>query len=509
MDVDVAIVGAGPVGLMLACELGLAGISAVVLERDARQQEQPKANGLVGQIARAVTLRGLLDAAPDLRPFATPQFNFGPLALNLGLLGDGPLHILPVPQHRLASLLAAKAAELGADIRTGHAVLGLDEGPDRVALRIAGPDGDHVLPAGYVVGCDGAHSLVRKHAGIGFPGITSDHISRMARVILPPEAVSVVDGGVEIAGAGRFQTFVPNVLAAGAFSIAPASALEPTANANLYIVNTREPRGDHDADDELTLGGLQASLRRVIGAELPISGAQWLRSTVGNSRQATAYRSGRLFLAGDAAHIFSAGGSALNAGMLDALNLGWKLAAQIQGWAAPGLLDTYQDERHPAGERTMLQTRAQAALSGTDENTAALRQLLGELLKYPEPLRHLADAMEGRDVRHGVDGPASLLVGRWAPDVLSGDSPRALMRTGRGALLDFTPDGALAAAAVPWRGRVDAGIQAGEPPVIKGAGAGLLIRPDGYIAWAGDTGADGAMSALHEALAMWFGPAGK
>ena len=506
MDVDVAIVGAGPVGLLLACELGLAGVHAVVLERDARPQEQPKANGLVGQIARAITLRGLLDEAPELRSVATPQFNFGPLPPNFGILGESPLHILPVPQHRLTALLAAKAAERGTDIRNRHEVLGIQEAPDNITLRIAGPEGGYALTAAYVVGCDGAHSMVRKHAGIGFPGITSDYISRMARVILPASALSECRGEVDIAGAGRFRAFVPNILAAGAFNIAPAAALDPTADPNLYIVTTRERRRDSDAHDdgELTLGGLQASLRRVIGAELPIDDALWLGTTVGNSRQATAYRSGRLFLAGDAAHIFSAGGSALNTGMLDALNLGWKLAAQVQGRAAPGLLDSYEAERAAAGRRTLLQTRAQAALSGTDENTEALRQLLGELLRFPEPLRLVADAMEGRDVRHGGTSAASPLRGRWAPDVLAGDSLGAIMRTGRGTLLDFTPECALSVTAEPWQGRVDAIRREGRP-AIKGAGAGLLIRPDGYIAWAGDAGA--SPSGLYEALDTWFGAA--
>jgi 2-polyprenyl-6-methoxyphenol hydroxylase-like FAD-dependent oxidoreductase len=489
---------------MLACELGLAGVRAVVLERDVRPQEQPKANGLVGQIARAITLRGFLDEAPELRPLATPRFNFGPLALDLGILGESPLHILPVPQHRLAALLAAKAAERGADIRTGHEVLGIDEAPDQVTLRTSGPEGAHALTARYVVGCDGAHSMVRKHAGIGFPGVTSDYISRMARVILPASAVSAVNGGLDVAGAGRFQAFAPNLLPAGAFSIAPAAALDPAADPNLYIISTRERRGDADADDDgdLTLGGLQASLRRVIGAELPIDEAPWLGTTVGNSRQATAYRSGRLFLAGDAAHIFSAGGSALNTGMLDALNLGWKLAGQVQGWAAPGLLDSYESERAAAGRRTLLQTRAQAALSGTDANTEALRQLLGELLRFPEPLRLVADAMEGRDVRHGGSPAASPLVGRWAPDVLAGDSLGGIMRAGRGTLLDFTPDSALSMAAEAWQGRVDIVRRTGGPG-ITGAGSGLLVRPDGYIAWAGDAGA--SSSGLREALATWFG----
>jgi hypothetical protein len=230
----------------------------------------------------------------------------------------------------------------------------------------------------------------------------------------------------------------------------------------------------------------------VLGADLPITGARWLRSTVANSRQAEAYRSGRVFLAGDAAHLFSAGGTALNAGLLDAVNLGWKLAAAARGTAPAGLLDTYHAERHPAGRRAILHTRAQAALSVSGENAEALREILADLLRHPGPLTHLAALMEGSDVTYGP-GP---LIGTWAPDTL--DEPAVThavkhLRNGRAMLMDSTDGGELTTTTDPWRQRLD---------VVRapGAGTSVLVRPDGYLAWAGDSPAG-----LPEALVKWMG----
>lgn len=472
MDSEVIIAGAGPTGLLLAYELGLAGVPALVLDKAEHPDQQPRANGLVGQITRMLACRGLVDR----EPIAVPGFPFGPLSLELHRLGTSPLHVLPVPQHALETLLHDAATGVGATVLRGHEVIGFDETDGGLLVRVQGPVGGYERGARYLVGCDGGRSFVRKHAGIGFPGVTSDDVSRMARVTMPPGDVTVAGGTLTVHGA-RLALLRPNRTATGSITVTPQSMLDPAADPDVYILATSEPRPPQ-LPDTLTLDELRASVHRVIGTELPITGARWLRSTVANSRQAETYRAGRVFLAGDAAHVFSAGGTALNAGLLDAVNLGWKLAAAVHCTAPVGLLDTYQSERHPAGSRAILHTRAQAALSAAGENTDALREVLAELLRHPGALAHLAAIMEGSEL------------GAWAPDVLPGKAVDNLMRSGRITLIDTTGDGDLAGLAGPVLDVVAA----------PGTGPSALVRPDGYIAWTADT-TDG----LHEALARWVG----
>jgi hypothetical protein len=277
----------------------------------------------------------------------------------------------------------------------------------------------------------------------------------------------------------------------------------------------------------MTLDELRESVRRVLGTDLPMSDPQWLTRTVGNSRQAERYRAGPVLLAGDAAHIFGAGGS-LNVGLLDAINLGWKLAAQVGGWAPDGLLDSYHAERHLAGQRAVLQTRAQKALSASGEYAEALRDLFGELMQLPEAARQVGSIMEGSDVRYEMPagrGRPHPLAGRFAPDLrLDGGATRVaeLVRPARGVLLDLTgsgtirPDGpvspaatasdALASAASPWRDRVN--VVAGRPVSEPPPAAAMLIRPDGYVAWAVGPDTGDLAGGLPEALRTWFGAPG-
>jgi hypothetical protein len=279
----------------------------------------------------------------------------------------------------------------------------------------------------------------------------------------------------------------------------------------------------------MTLDELRSSARRVLGADVPMSDPQWLTRTVGNSRQADRYRVGPVLLAGDAAHIFGAGGS-LNVGLLDAVNLGWKLAAQIAGWAPEGLLDSYHAERHLAGQRAILQTRAQRALSASGEYAAALRELFGELMQFSEPLRHVGMIMEGSDVRYPIpNGPPRPhpLAGRLTPDLRldtgSGVTRVAeLVRSARGVLLDLSGSGdvapggslagvrsansALVGAAAGWPDRVS--VTAARPLAPPAPAAAMLIRPDGYVAWAAGPDAADLAGGLPEALRTWFGEPG-
>jgi 2-polyprenyl-6-methoxyphenol hydroxylase-like FAD-dependent oxidoreductase len=530
----VVLVGGGPTGLMLAAELRLGGADPVVLERLPEISQIPKGNGLVGQIVPTLDYRGLTDRFRAEATFAgpVPQFPFGSVPLDFSRLGTSPLHIMAIPQRRLEQELDDWLRELGGSVRRGHEVLALslpgDDSP--VTVDVRGPDGDYQLRSRYVVGCDGAHSLVRKQAGIAFPGVTSPETSRIGRVLLP--TVEIMPGGetAEVPGVGRVRLMLTHQTPGGAYSLGPLTALDKTARPGMFIVYTREDdSAAAAADAPMTLDELRESFRRVLGADLPMSDPQLLTRIVGNSRQAERYRAGPVLLAGDAAHIFGAGGS-LNAGMLDAINLGWKLAAQVGGWAPDGLLDSYHAERHPAGQRAVLQTRAQRALSAGGEFAEALREVFSELMQQPDALRHVGSMMEGSDVRYEMPAGPGLphpLAGRFAPDLrLDGGATRVaeLVRPARGVLLDLTGSGAiadffvpggggaisgvltansaLARAASPWRDRVNVvvGTPVAEPPA-----AAMLIRPDGYVAWAVGPDADDVSGGLPEALRTWFG----
>ena len=531
---DVVIVGGGPTGLMLAAELRLGGADPVVLERLAEISQIPKGNGLIGQIVPTLDYRGLTDR---LRAEATftgpvPQFPFGSVPLDFSQLSPGPLHIMAIPQRRLEQVLDDWLRELGGGVRRGHEVLALSPPEDgsAVTVDVRGPDGDYQLRTRYVLGCDGAHSLVRKQAGIGFPGVTSSETSRIGRVFLP--TVKIAPGGetAEVPGAGRVRLTLTTQTPRGAYSLAPLASLDKTARPGMFIVYTREDDpswAPADPKAPMTLDELRESVRRVLGTDLPMSDPQWLTRTVGNSRQAERYRAGPVLLAGDAAHIFGAGGS-LNVGLLDAINLGWKLAAQVGGWAPDGLLDSYHAERHLAGQRAVLQTRAQKALSASGEYAESLRDLFGELMQLPDAVRHVGSIMEGSDVRYKMPagrGRPHPLAGRFAPDLqLDGGGTRVaeLVRPARGVLLDLTGSGAirpngpvsgaltasdaLASAASPWRDRVN--VVAGRPVSEPPPAAAMLIRPDGYVAWAVGPYPGDLAGGLPEALRTWFGAPG-
>jgi 2-polyprenyl-6-methoxyphenol hydroxylase-like FAD-dependent oxidoreductase len=391
---DVVIVGGGPVGLLLASELAERDLRVAVLERAPAPSPLPKANGIVGQSALELAERGFLDGT-GLRVVSPPRFQFGPLVLDLGIGPENPLHILPVPQRRLEELLERRAAAIGAQVHRGCEVTGFSQGETGVTVEFLAADGGRgSLAARYVAGCDGAHSFVRKQAGIGFPGFTSDEIARIARVTIASDQITRAGDDLAIAGVGRVAAMRTNPMPGGGFTIAPAAVLDPAAPGDLYLVSTHEPRGEAEASDSLPEDELRASLRRVLGADLPFTEAAAARSTVGNSRQADAYRDGRVFLAGDAAHIFNAGGSALNVGLQDAFDLARRLASVIRDGAPGSELDGYEAARRPAGERALQHTRAQAALGRRDEGSDALRQVLAAVIADPTAARSLAQLIE-------------------------------------------------------------------------------------------------------------------
>ncbi|RCG13599.1 FAD-dependent oxidoreductase [Streptomyces reniochalinae] len=503
---------------MLARELALQGASAVVLEKAPEPRTEPKANGLVGQIVELLHYRGLLDRFRPEAQFAgrVPAFTFGSVPLPLARLGDSPLQLLALPQPRLEALLTECAMERGVPIRRGCAVQGLAQDRDGVTVRLRGPVGEEHVRASYVVGCDGAHSTVRGLAGIEFPGTTKPDVTKIGHVTLPPEVVATDGNGLELPATG------PLPLGWHHTDRGRIGVMSTRPGVHIVTVTENDPAGA-DPAAPLTLEELRSGVARVLGEDVPMTEAHWLSRVVNQSRLAARYRAGRVLLAGDAAHLFPAGGSSLNVGMTDAVNLGWKLAAVLRD--GPGaLLDTYHDERYPAAERTLAQTEGQAVMMASSEEAAALRELFAELVSHDAALRHIAELIHGSDIRHGqygehradgqhgegADADAHPLVGRLVPD-LSFDAESGgpsgvaeLLAEGRPVLLDLAGRTAVAEAGSRWAKRV-------EPVAARCAGAApadaLLIRPDGWVAWApvpGET--DAAVRAgLTRALRFWFG----
>jgi len=512
MIADVVIAGAGPNGLMLACELTLAGVRPVVLERLPEPTALNRANGLVGQVVRMLDRRGLYEplAGQPGPPQPMPAFFFGAVPMDLRLLDDNPFYLLPVPQTHLERVLADRVAELGVEVRRGHELTGLSQHTETVTAEVTGPSGLYEISARYLVGADGAHSATRKLAGIEFPGAASDDIvCRLAEVAVPENFVDSATGGLNVPGHGHIPPMY-NRTERGVFAYARL------ASRTDMVFTLEWASGVVDADAPLTLDELHDSIYRVMGADVPLrppAGRGPHRSDrwIGvHTRLADRYRDGRVLLVGDAAHVhFVIGGPGLNLGLQDAVNLGWKLAAVIHGWAPAGLLDTYCAERRPVGERVAMHSQAQLALLAPGAEVTALRELFAELLRDQHTTAHIANLMAGADIRYdmGTESPHPL-VGRWAPDLLldTADGPvrlADLTTTARPLLLDLTGDASLARAADLWRDRVDT-VAASTKDT---SATGLLLRPDCYVAWATDASdpSPHEHESLRTALTTWFG----
>ncbi|MFD1538717.1 FAD-dependent monooxygenase [Nonomuraea guangzhouensis] len=508
-NADVIIVGAGPTGLMLAAELRLAGVRPLVLERQPQRRQTPKAGGLGGQILELLRYRGLRERfeAACTDPIPPPRFPFGGVHLDFTQLADPPLHALPLPQQLLERLLDERAGELDVDLRRGHEVTAVSQDDAAVTVDVRGPDGPYQVSARYLVGCDGARSRIRDQAGIGFPGTVYPEVNRLAQVTLPDTVTVLGNGGLDVPGFGTIHAGFTRT-DHGLFGIG-ASPTSPVVS--LYTIE--DETTEYDDDTPMTVAELQDSLRRVLGAHLPVAEAIRLSRFTFKARQAERYRHERILLAGDAAHLFPATGVAINAGMLDAVNLAWKLAADLLGHAPAGLLDTYHDERHLAGARTMLHTRAQVALRrGHDAAAEALREVFSELLTDEQPLRRMGALVAGSDIRYPMPGSDHHpLAGTFAPDLtLHTDqgmtSVADLLHPARPILLVLADRPDLRETAQDWRHRVDIHTAKTDD---RPADA-LLIRPDAHIAWAAtiDEPADTAAPSLREALSTWFGNPG-
>jgi rifampicin monooxygenase len=479
VDTEVIVVGAGPVGLMLAAELGLHGVDVLVLEALAEPSPHVKAFGLHARCTETMELRGLLprlEAEAAQSPMVAglpPALRTGiPLAHFAGIrtirLGDLPASrpgMLPISQPGVEAVLGARAAELGVVVRRGVTVTGLEQDADGVTVSTA--DGES-LRARYLVGCDGGRSSVRKLAGFAFPGSDPTITGRLAEVVVPDVLDDPGPGWHRCVG-GILQVLPGRVLAVE-FDGPPA-----------------------DRDEVLTTAEMEASVSRIVGRPVHIPDEPgWKARFTDNTRLASDYRIGRVLLAGDAAHVHSPfGGQGLNLGVQDAANLGWKLAAAVAGWAPDGLLDTYALERRPVAARVLHNTRAQVALMNPDATRTPLYEFFASLMDLDEVNRYLAEMVSGVGVHYdfGAEHP---LVGRFVPDLTldGGVRVRNLFAAGRPVLLDFAD---LRGEAAGWADRLD--VVTGR---VAGVADSLLVRPDGYVVWAGTSG-------LREALAASLG----
>lgn len=482
-DHAVVIAGGGPTGMMLAAELALSRVDVAVVERrESQDLAGSRSGGLHARTIEVLDQRGVADRfLSQGRVGQVAGFSFIPLDIS-----DFPTrhnYGLGLWQERFERILADWLGELPATIYRGREVTGFAQDDAGVDVELS--DG-RSLRAAYLVGCDGGRSLVRKVAGIDFPGWDASTSYLIAEVEVAEEPAWGVRRGEK--------------------GVNALGKLEDGKRARVVLVEPRVGRGD-----EPTLGDLREALIAVYGTDFGVRDPSWLSRFTDMARQAASYRDRRVLLAGDAAHVHApAGGQGLNIGVQDAVNLGWKLAQVVQGTSPDSLLDTYHAERHPVGARVLRLTMAQTALGRGDDRTEALRENVSELLQMDEPRKRYGAMMSGLDVRYDL-GEGHPLLGRRMPDLdlVTGGGPRrafSLLHDARPVLLDLGERGALDVA--PWADRVRrvearyAG--AWELPVLGAvpAPAAVLIRPDGYVAWVGD----GSDRGLRDALTRWFGP---
>jgi 3-(3-hydroxy-phenyl)propionate hydroxylase len=489
----VVIAGGGPTGLMLAGELALAGVDVVVIERRPNQElHGSRAGGLQSRTIEVLDQRGIAD-----RFLAEGQVaqvaGFGMIRLDISDFPTRHPYGLGLWQKHIERILAGWVAELNVPIHYGTEVTGFAQDDTGVDVELG--DGQRIR-AQYLVGCDGGRSLVRKQAGIDFPGwdpTTSAILAEVEMTEEPELGVRRTPSGTHALGKVEYD------VKDGAVVYRPGGTVGVMLTES--AIGTSEP----------TVRDLREGLVAVYGTDFGLHNVTWITRFTDVTRQAAAYRAGRVLLAGDAAHVHSPiGGQGLNIGVQDAVNLGWKLAQVVKGVSRDSLLDTYHAERHPVGARVLRNTMAQVALTRADDRTEALRDSVTELLRMDEPRRRFAAMMSGLDVHYDL-GDGHPLLGRRMPDLdlVTDDGPIrvfTLLHQARPVLLDLGARGGVDIA--PWTDRVRLVRATYDGPWelpalgLVEAPSAVLVRPDGYVAWVGDESPQG----LADALTTWFGP---
>lgn len=494
--IDVIIAGGGPTGVMLAAELRLHGVDTLVLERDREPTPVARAQGLHARSIEIMDQRGLLEQfLAHGRQFPLDGFFAGLTRVRPEDLDTSHPYVLAIPQTVTERLLTEHALALGAELRRGCEVTGLHLNDDGVDVALA--DGT-ALRSRYLVGCDGGRSTVRRLLGIAFPGEPSrrEWLLGEVRLTAPPETLAAVVAEVRT----THKDFGAVPLGEGLYRV---------------VVPARGVAGDRRSRPTVT--ELQQQLLAFAGTDFGVHSPRWLSRFGDATRLADSYRSGRVLLAGDAAHVHPPlGGQGLNLGIQDAFNLGWKLAAEVCGWAPGELLDSYSAERRPVAAAVLDNTRAQSELISPEPGPQAVRRLFEELTAFPEVNRFLIEKITATGIRYDFGGGDSsvgagpgwnALIGRRMPDIpLSEGRLYDRMHAGRGLLLDRT--GRLSAAG--WADRVDHVVDAGPDPdagvgpePVPGPGpelSGILLRPDGHVVWGGEN-----QSGLVPRLTQWFG----
>ncbi|MGH9095303.1 MAG: FAD-dependent monooxygenase [Acidimicrobiales bacterium] len=465
--------------MMLAAELALAGIDVAIVERRASQElDSSRSGGLHARTIEVLDQRGVADRFLAAGQAMQIQ-GFARIPLDISDFPTRHNHGLALWQRHFEPILAAWVSDLGVPVVREREVTGFAQDDTGVDVELS--DG-RSLRASFLVGCDGGRSVVRKAAGIKFPGWDPTTSWLIAEVEMAEEPeLGLREGG----GIGRVEE----------------------GGSVLGVVLTEQ---DVEHTTEPTLQDLREALIAADGTDYGVHSPTWISRFTDTTRQAATYRNGRVLLAGDAAHVHPPqGGQGLNTGVQDAVNLGWKLAQVVNGTSPDGLLDTYHAERHPVGARVLHNTMAQMALQGTDDRTAALRATMAELLSMDEPRKRFAAMMSGLDIHYDL-GEGHPLLGRRMPDLdlMTADGPRrvfSLLHDATPVLLNLGEPYAFDIS--PWADRVEM-IDAGydglwELPVLGPVTAptAVLIRPDGYVAWVGD----GTATGLRDALITWFG----
>ncbi|OIJ96032.1 FAD-dependent oxidoreductase [Streptomyces colonosanans] len=479
--VDVLVVGAGPTGLLLAGDLARSGVDVTVLERRDGESNLSRAFGLHARTMEQLDARGLAD---ELLRIGTPVRSLRPLGricIDFSRLRTRFPFVLITPQWQVERLLLRRAEEAGATIRFGVRATGVRQDPDGVDVDVSDQNGaTATLRARYVVGADGARSAIRRGLGMPFPGKSVVNSVMLADVLLEREPEQLLNFASNDDG----FTF-----------------LAPFGDGWYRVIAWDRKRQLPD-DAPVSLEEVRDITKRTIGDDLGMHDSRWLSRFHSDERQVPHYRQGRVFLAGDAAHVHSpAGGMGMNTGMQDAANLGWKLAAVLHGWAGDALLDSYHAERHPVGR--MVLRVSHALLTAIITRSPVIRAVRVSVAAVAHQLRmveaRVASGISGIGIAYHAPRGSHPLTGRRVPDLrLAGEPARLYEALRQGTFVLVGRD--VAAVAAPWAGRVATASPAGSLHPT------LLVRPDGYVAWAAE---DPHPDEVRKALTRWLGEVGR